>query len=161
MNTEELTTGNVIQEITLKYRPRKVSEARIRCSTDAYNAVLPFYNKDTISLYESVLVFFVNSSFEMIGFIRHSQGGMTETTVDPRLIIGTALKCGATGIILTHNHPSGNIEPSHSDDKFTQKIMRGCKYMDIMLLDHLIVSEKRYFSYMEHDKLTIGEDVRI
>lgn len=161
MKKGELTTGNVIQEITLKYKPRKITERRVDSSEAAYKVILQFYDKDTINLYESLLVFFVNSSLNITSYMRHSQGGMTETTVDPRLIIATALKCGAMGIILTHNHPGGNIKPSNSDDNFTQNIARGCRYMNLMLLDHLIVSEDSYFSYTDNNRINNTENVRI
>ena len=76
--------------------------------------------------------------------------GITGTVADPKLILGLALKSAATGIILAHNHPSGNLQPSIQDKDITKKIQEACKLLDITLLDHLIVvPEDAYFSFAD------------
>ena len=80
-----------------------------------------------------------------------SEGGITGTIADPRLIFKLALSHSATGFILCHNHPSGQLKPSRMDDQLTEKVKNGAVYFDIKLLDHLIVSTEGYYSYAEQN----------
>lgn len=98
---------------------------------------------------------YLNRANRIIGIYRHSLGGITGTIADPRLILGTALKVAATAIILAHNHPSGNLRPSRADELLTAKIKEACKYMDIQLSDHIIVSAStgEYFSFADESIL--------
>jgi DNA repair protein RadC len=83
-----------------------------------------------------------------------SQGGITATIVDPRLIFKKALEENAVSIIISHNHPSGSLRPSKADEALTQKIKEGAGYLDIRLLDHIIVGEKGYFSFASEGLLS-------
>lgn len=86
----------------------------------------------------------------MLGVYPLSTGGITGTMVDIRLILSVALKEAATGIILAHNHPSGNLQPSSADRDLTAKIKDACKYFDISLLDHLIIApDRKYYSFAD------------
>ena len=80
-----------------------------------------------------------------------SKGGINQTVVDIRLALKTAIELGATAMILAHNHPSGNITPSPQDKEITKKLIRAASTFDILILDHLIVSEKRYFSFKDEN----------
>lgn len=80
-----------------------------------------------------------------------SEGGITGTIADPRIIFKLALSHSATGFILCHNHPSGQLKPSKMDDQLTEKVKKGAVYFDIKLLDHLIVSTEGYYSYAEQN----------
>ncbi|MBX2938441.1 MAG: DNA repair protein RadC [Ferruginibacter sp.] len=82
-----------------------------------------------------------------------SKGGWTGTVADPRMILKKALELHATSIILCHNHPSGNLNPSKSDDDITQKIKQAAAFMEINVLDHIIVSENGYYSYADEGRL--------
>lgn len=82
-----------------------------------------------------------------------SKGGITSTTVDPRLIFRKALELGAVSIIVGHNHPSGSTRPSKADEALTQKILQGAKYLDIKLLDHIILGREGYFSFADEGLL--------
>ena len=82
-----------------------------------------------------------------------SRGGITGTVADPRMILKKALENGATSIILSHNHPSGNLQPSKADEDLTQKIKMAAIYFDIKVLDHIIVSEEGYFSFADEGML--------
>lgn len=84
---------------------------------------------------------------------RISQGGMASTVVDPKLIFKKAIDIQAAGIVLVHNHPSGNIRPSIEDDRLTQRIKDGATLLDIRVLDHLIISPSGYYSYFDNGKL--------
>jgi len=87
----------------------------------------------------------------VIGIEHHSIGGIVGTVADIKLIVATALKCIASSIILAHNHPSGNLEPSKVDKDFTKKVSEACKLFDISLLDHLIVTSEGYYSFCDED----------
>ena len=99
--------------------------------------------------YEVFGVLFLNQSNRINDFSILSQGGITATVADPRLILKKALEEEAVSIILCHNHPSGNLKPSRADEELTRKICEACRYFDIKVLDHIIVSEEGYFSFAD------------
>ena len=82
-----------------------------------------------------------------------SQGGTAGTVVDIKLLLKRAVDCLASGIILVHNHPSGNPRPSVEDDRLTQRIKEGASYLDIRVLDHVIIARDRCYSYMDEGRL--------
>jgi len=82
-----------------------------------------------------------------------SRGGITQTAVDLRLAFKRAFEIGATALILAHNHPSGGLRPSESDSQLTQKFTSAAKQVDLTVLDHLIISEKGYFSFADQGLL--------
>jgi len=141
-----------VAEISVSYKPSKAHKPLIKSSDDAYFHLLKFFPEDTISLYESFVVGYLNRANRLIGVFELSKGGITGTVADPRLILSVALKSAATGIILAHNHPSGNLQASNADKEITKKIKNACEYLDIKLLDHLIiVPEGKYLSFTEED----------
>lgn len=103
--------------------------------------------------HEEFWVLYLNNSNLIIGKQCLSKGGLTGTLVDMRLVFKPALSLLATGIILCHNHPSGTLEPSQSDKQLTNKIKEAGKTLDIKILDHLIVTEKKYFSFADDNIL--------
>lgn len=103
--------------------------------------------------YEEFWVAYLNQSNRIILRKKISKGGVSETAVDIRLILKEAIEHLASGIILCHNHPSGNNKPSCADDTFTKKIKEAARLMDIRVLDHLIVCEDCYFSYADEGKI--------
>ena len=94
---------------------------------------------------------YLNRANKVIGIYPLSVGGITGTVADIRLILSVALKAAATSIILIHNHPSGNLTPSRADEQLTQKINEAAKYMDMKVIDHLILSpdENAYYSFAD------------
>jgi len=99
--------------------------------------------------HEVFAAIYLNNAGKVMKFDMLSQGGLTGTVADPRIIIKRALEENAVSIILGHNHPSGNLRPSRADEEFTHKIKKGAEYLDIKLLDHVIVSEEGYFSFAD------------
>ena len=102
-----------------------------------------------IDIYESFFAVYLNQSNNTIGWYKVSQGGITGTVADPRLILKKALDILATGIVICHNHPSGTLKPSLADEQITKKLKDGCSYFDIRLLDHIILTEDGYYSFMD------------
>lgn len=102
---------------------------------------------------EEAWVILMNQNFKLIKSVQLSHGGITETAVDIRVIIKQALLCNATVIALCHNHPSNNASPSGDDDRLTQRLKKACEVMRLHLLDHLIITDGRYYSYTEGGRL--------
>jgi|YNPMSStandDraft_2_1061718.scaffolds.fasta_scaffold00184_10 DNA repair protein RadC len=103
--------------------------------------------------HEQFWVVYLNNNNEWIHEAMIGKGGITSSTVDPRLIFKIALEHAATGIIIAHNHPSGKLEPSQMDKEVTQKIKKSGNLLDIKLLDHIIVSKWGYFSFANNSLL--------
>ena len=103
--------------------------------------------------YEVFGVLFLNKANKINHFELISRGGITGTVADPRIILKKALEKDATSIVLCHNHPSGNLRPSRADEDLTHKIKEAAKFMDIKVLDHIIVSEEGYYSFADEGVL--------
>ena len=99
--------------------------------------------------HEEFWIIYVNNSNKVIQKNQLSKGGITGTLVDVRLVLKNALEVGATGLILAHNHPSGTLKPSEADKQITQKLKAAAQCLDIKVLDHLIITEKAYFSFAD------------
>ena len=133
--------------LTKKNTDESFPKAKIMGSSDARDYAMQFYSDD-IGIYESMFIIFLNRNNTTIHWAKISQGGVDETIVDPRLICKYAIDCLACAVILVHNHPSGNLKPSDSDNKNTKKVKQMLNVFDIELLDHIIVTEDgQYYSY--------------
>lgn len=139
-----LELGRRRQMSDLRQRP-KVSSSR-----DAFNAIAPLIADLN---HEQFWVLLLNQAGEIMERRMVSSGGMTSTIVDPRHFFRIALEGKATSVIAAHNHPSGRLEASAADISLTQKLVQAGKLLDLPLLDHLIVSEKGYFSFADEGKL--------
>ncbi len=137
-----------VAEIELVYKSKvKASERpKINSAKDAYDIFLKYWDKNKIDFVEQFKILLLNRGNKVLGVYEVSTGGITGTVADPRLIFAAALKANATAIILAHNHPSSNLNPSQADEQLTFKIKEGGKYLDIQVLDHLIVCEESYYS---------------
>lgn len=105
--------------------------------------------------YEVFAVIFLNRAMKVKSFKIISRGGISGTVADPRIILKNALDEGATSIILSHNHPSGNLNPSRADQEITFKIRQAASYFDIIVTDHIIVSSEGYFSFADNGLMSI------
>lgn len=102
---------------------------------------------------EVFAVLFLNQANKIKSFKIMSKGGITGTVADPRVILKQALDEGATSLVLSHNHPSGNLNPSRADQELTQKIKQAASYFDIKILDHIIVSDEGHYSFSDEGLL--------
>ena len=102
--------------------------------------------------HEEAYLLLMNQNFKLIKSARISRGGITETSVDVRIIIKEAVLANATVIALCHNHPSGNIEPSAEDNRITEKVRMACKTMRLHFLDHVIVTDGGYYSFHDNER---------
>lgn len=103
--------------------------------------------------HEEFWILYLNNSNKVIQKNQLSKGGITGTLVDVRLVLKSALEVGATALILCHNHPSGTLFPSQADNDVTLKLKTAAQSLDIKVLDHLIITEKTYFSFADEDIL--------
>ncbi|MDX2443901.1 MAG: DNA repair protein RadC [Bacteroidales bacterium] len=131
-------------------RRRKLSESKekykIGGSKDAFNYMQPFL--EDLS-YEEFWVIYMNRSNRVIDQVKISQGGISGTVIDVRIILKHAIEKLASTIIICHNHPSGNLQPSKSDIQITSKLKEAAKFHDVELLDHLIISDSSYYSFAD------------
>jgi DNA repair protein RadC len=149
------TETPVMAEVELSYRSKvKASDRpKITSSQITYGLLKTIYNPGKVEHVESFYALFLNRANNVLGWILLSSGGTCGTVVDPKTLFQAALKTNAHGIILSHNHPSGNLIPSEQDDAVTRKIKDGARILDMKLLDHIIYTEEGYYSYSEEDKL--------
>lgn len=135
-------------------RRRRGEEAlerkKITSSTSVFELMQPVIGELP---HEEFWIVYLNNSNKVIQKNQLSKGGITGTLVDVRLALKTALEVGATGIILAHNHPSGTLKPSAADKQLTQKLNTAAQSLDIKVLDHLIITEKAYFSFADENML--------
>ncbi len=123
---------------------------QIRCSTDIFAYFHPLMCDLSV---EECWVMLLNQAAKVVDAIRISQGGLASTQVDVRCVLREALLKRATSIVLCHNHPSGNVTPSMDDDRLTQALNQASNTMNIRLLDHVIVTDGAYYSYVDEGRL--------
>lgn len=136
-----------VSEIQVSYYPRLIQSQKITSSSDAVEIIRKAWDKRTIEMQEEVKLILLNQSNTVLGIYNLSKGGINSSLVDVRLILSVALKCLATGLILIHNHPSGNLNPSKSDLEIVKKLNESCKLLDITLLDSIIITKESYMSF--------------
>ncbi|SDL64842.1 JAB domain-containing protein [Chryseobacterium taihuense] len=142
-------TISEVSEIQVSYKPNKNIHLKITTSFDAVQIIRKFWNEETIEMQEEVKVILLNNSNCVLGIYNLSKGGITSSLVDIRLVLSVALKCLAPGIILVHNHPSGNLKPSSADLNIVKKLNESCKLMDIALVDSIIITKENYMSFAD------------
>lgn len=142
-----------INEIKISYKQGLKSSKwqKINSSKSAAQLLFEHWDKDTIGIQESFKVVLLNNSNKVKGVYQLSQGGITATLIDLRILFAVVLKSLSVAIILTHNHPSGKLEPSDADQRLTNKIKEASKLFDIKVLDHLIlVPNGNYYSFADN-----------
>ena len=139
-----------LTEILISYKNKNQDAVKVSSSVDVYNFILNHWDDDTLDIQENVKMLLLNSSNTILGVYDVSRGGINSTVIDLRLVLSVALKCLASSIILVHNHPSGNINPSEQDREFTKKIKSACKFLEIQLFDHIIITRHDYFSFADN-----------
>ncbi|MDC7997607.1 RadC family protein [Gilvibacter sediminis] len=141
--------ATVVAAFELGRRSRDSAAESTKCinsSAAAYTCMEPLLGHLD---HEEFWVLFLNNAHGVLARSKISSGGYTGTLVDVRIILKKALLAKAVGMILVHNHPSGTLKPSQADIALTQKIVKAAKAIDVTVLDHLIVTEKAYFSFAD------------
>ncbi len=127
-----------------------VNQRVIRTSQDAYDTLSPLVKN---KVYEEFWIILLKRNNRIIQCCKVSEGGITGTVADPKRIFKLALENHATSIILCHNHPSGNRNPSNADTHLTHKIQKAGQHLDINVLDHLIITQHGYYSFADEGEL--------
>ena len=153
MNSKILDIDYTVGEVELTYKSTSKSRNKIYSSEDAYKYLLPTYNEGTICYKEYFKVLFLNQSSQVLGYTLISEGGITDTTVDVRVILQAALLTNSVALILAHNHPSGNLKPSRQDMEITKQVKNAAQLMRITVIDHLILTDAGYYSFADEGQL--------
>lgn len=138
-----------VPEIKVSFKGGKEEAHKIGCSRDAYEVGKHLFNKDTIQYQEEFIVVYLNAQHMTMGFFKSAIGGIEACIVDPRIIMGIALKAPCTALILFHNHPSGNLNVSRQDREITRKLVQAGELLDINVLDHIIIGDGEYHSFAD------------
>ena len=151
---KELDNVFKVSEIQVRYKNKVKKEKRmnVKCSMTAFEILKKLFIDD-VDYKEKFYALYLNRSNDVLGYSLISIGGISGTVVDPKIIFQIALKSNASSIILVHNHPSGNIKPSSADIDLTKKIYNAGKFLDIEIMDHLIITESKYYSFADEGTL--------
>jgi DNA repair protein RadC len=135
-----------VPEIAIHYSKKRVL-ATIRQPEDVVQFIRSLYPRERLDVQEHFVVLYLNNVNEVIGYYKHTIGGIRAVVVDIRIILAVALKSLSTGIIVSHNHPSGNTQPSSEDKRLTSRLREAVAAMEITLLDHVIITQSNHFSF--------------
>tara|TARA_B100001146_G_scaffold225178_2_gene247308 strand:+ start:27294 stop:27731 length:438 start_codon:yes stop_codon:yes gene_type:complete len=144
---------NKISEIELRYKFQSKGVLKISDSQSAYELLKSNWNANIIELQEEFKSLFLDRDNKVLGIYSLSKGGTAGTLVDVKLLMVAALKSKAHAIIIAHNHPSGNLKPSDQDQNLTKKIIEASRFLDITLLDHIILSNNGYYSFSDEGEI--------
>jgi len=154
---ETSTQINLFQvaEVQVTYTPKfKISSRpHISSSKDIHEIFRNNWTPGTMEHHEELKVMLLNRANRVLGIYTGGKGGIAGVICDPKMVFQAAILANASSIILAHNHPSGNLKPSPADLNLTKKIKAGADLMDIVLLDHLILTEGHYFSFADEGLL--------
>lgn len=140
-----------ISEVEVKYATLSLKSERviITSSAVAYDLLLRNWDIDILEFQEEFKILILNRANEVMGIYNVSKGGIAGTVVDAKIVFSVALKCLACSIILAHNHPSGNRQPSQQDLDLTSKLKKAGEVLDIQVLDHVILTKEGYYSFAD------------
>jgi len=141
-----------IRTLSIKSEPSEFESVRIVSSKQAYNYIRQFYFDD-LTIYESFYLLMLNRANKTIAYVKISQGGVSGTVVDLKIIAKYAIESLCSNVILAHNHPSGQTKPSDADIKLTIKIKEGLGLFDINVIDHIILGEENFYSFADEGLL--------
>lgn len=151
LKTFDRTPG--LAELKVTYKRRRPRDDRqqdrpwlVNSAVKAEKYLRTLWDEDTIDLREEFVVVCLTASLEVLGWVRLHTGGLDGSTVDPRLVFAVALQTASAALLVAHNHPSGNLEPSEQDAAMTRRLAQGAKLLGLRFLDHLIVTRDGYRS---------------
>lgn len=138
---------NQLAEIKVSYKTANTRKYKITTTSEAYDLALNSWEEETLELFEEFKVIYLNRANHVLGIYPLSKGSVSGTVVDVRLIFAIALKCNASGLILLHNHPSGNLTPSSADISITKKVKECSLLLEVNLIDHIIITRNGFYSF--------------
>jgi len=137
-----------VREIDITFKEEKLFDNTVRSSKDAYDFIRDVIF-DGLEIQEHFIVLFMNQANRIIGYYKHSKGTINSTQVDIEIITAVAIKTLSKGMIISHNHPSGNTNPSEADRRMTKRLKQACEMFDISVLDHIIATANGYHSFAD------------
>jgi len=140
------------KKFDLKATDSEFTKVKITSSETAEKYIRQFYGDD-LEIFESFFILLLNRANETIGYAKISQGGTVGTVVDKKIILKYVVESLASGVILAHNHPSGNTNPSEADLRITREIKELCNLIDSPVLDHVILTADSFYSFADNGKL--------
>ena len=147
--------NNIVSEVELTYKNNVPYNQRQKISNSqgAYEILTNLFPENTMDYRETFIVLYLNRANQVLGYSVISQGGTSNTTVDIKMVIQTALLANASCIMLAHNHPSGNLHPSSDDNRVTNRIIEAARLFDITVLDHIIITNESYYSFTDNGNI--------
>lgn len=142
-----------VAEIKVSYSNTNPERVQVTNSQKIFEVIMKHWDLDILEYQEQMKVILLNRANIVLGIYEMSKGGISGTVVDIRIILGVALKCNASAIILVHNHPSGKLVPSEPDKAITKRLKGACNLLEVYLLDHLIISKFGCYSFAEEGAL--------
>jgi DNA repair protein RadC len=144
-----------VSEIELSYKSKVKAANRPSANSSLLAARVLFHawDKSKIELQEQFKILLLNHSKKVLGICEISTGGVGATVVDPKLIYAAALKAHASSIILSHNHPSGNLKPSQADISITKQLQKAGTFLELPIVDHIILTTQDYYSFADEGLL--------
>jgi len=149
-NLSVLRKSWAVAELQVSYKPKNKTGVTITSSDDAYQVFRHMWDDSLITIQEQFCAIFLNQANEVIGFRVITTGKLSSSTVDIQLLLSCALLSRAAGIIVAHNHPSGNLKLGRGDKEVTWKIKEVTDCLEVNLLDHLIITDKVYKSFSDN-----------
>jgi len=142
-----------LAEITVNYstKVKAADRPRVSCSRDAEQLLTKVF--PSLEHVEYFYIICLNRANQVLGFHQVSKGGISGTVTDVRVIFQVAIKSNSSGLILAHNHPSGNLQPSEADLKITRKIKEAGALLDVSVLDHIIIADEGYLSMADENQV--------
>ncbi|WP_200979893.1 RadC family protein [Echinicola sp. 20G] len=147
--------SNAVAEITLSYKHDSpiTEKPQITSSLTASKILRANWDESKLEFIEEFKVILLNRANRVLGIVTASSGGISGTVVDLKIIFAAAMKASASGIILSHNHPSGNLKPSQQDCRLTEKMVKAGKLLELPILDHVIITREGYYSFADEGGL--------
>ena len=141
-----------VSEIEITYKNQTPYHDRLKVDTPwmAYDVLHTTWDAGKIELLEQFKILLLDHSCNCLGISEVGSGGMSDVTIDPKIVFATALQSKATRLILAHNHPSGVLKPSEADLLTTKRMVKAGQILDLSVVDHLIITPQGYYSFSEH-----------
>jgi DNA repair protein RadC len=149
-NLKKAMEGHIGSAISIRYKREILHKDPMQLALEVYEWVRPRWNKELINLQEQSMALYFNNANQLISHRLLSTGNIRGTIIDVQLLVCLALHTMASKVIVVHNHPSGKLEASKSDIKITKQIKDALGLIDVLLLDHLIITEDCYLSMQAH-----------
>ena len=142
-----------VSEIKVSYSNKAGKKIKVNNSDTAWQVALSHWDMSIIEFQEEVKVILLNRANVVLGIYELSKGGSTGSVEDIKIILSVALKTHSSSIIIVHNHPSGNLNPSEADKSLTTRLKKACDVIDLVLLDHLIITKESFYSFKDSNLL--------